>query len=65
MAPEQFDDAKTADARCDVYSLGATLYMAVTGRLPFDAVYVAASLGEEDQGGHRPPAGWPRSSASG
>src|SRR5262249_20076947 len=34
MAPEQFSDAKHADARCDIYSLGATLYMAVTGQLP-------------------------------
>ncbi len=37
MAPEQFADAKTAGVRCDVYSLGATLYAAVTGKLPFDA----------------------------
>jgi len=35
MAPEQFQDAKRVDVRCDVYSLGATLYMAVTGSMPF------------------------------
>ncbi|MER3414998.1 MAG: serine/threonine protein kinase [Gemmataceae bacterium] len=35
MAPEQFRDAKGADVRCDIYSLGATLYMMVTGELPF------------------------------
>lgn len=35
MAPEQFRNAKNADIRCDIYSLGATLYMMVTGDLPF------------------------------
>jgi serine/threonine protein kinase len=35
MAPEQFRNAKNADVRCDVYSLGATLYMLVTGTIPF------------------------------
>jgi eukaryotic-like serine/threonine-protein kinase len=35
MAPEQFEDARNADARSDLYSLAATLYMAVTGQLPF------------------------------
>ncbi|MCC6419765.1 MAG: protein kinase [Gemmataceae bacterium] len=35
MAPEQFRNAKNADARCDIYSLAATLYMMVTGELPF------------------------------
>jgi len=35
MAPEQFRDAKNADERCDIYSLGATLYQMVTGELPF------------------------------
>jgi serine/threonine protein kinase len=37
MAPEQFEDARRADARSDLYSLAATLYMAVTGQLPFQA----------------------------
>ncbi len=35
MAPEQFRDAKNVDVKCDVYSLGATLYMALTGLVPF------------------------------
>ncbi len=36
IAPEQFRDAKSADVRCDIYGLAATLYMALTGKLPFD-----------------------------
>jgi serine/threonine protein kinase len=35
MAPEQFRNAKNADVRCDIYSLAATMYMMVTGELPF------------------------------
>jgi serine/threonine protein kinase len=35
MAPEQFRNAKNADVRCDVYSVAATLYMMVTGQVPF------------------------------
>ena len=44
MAPEQFASAKTADARCDVYSLAATLYNTVTGQIPFDADFPLAIL---------------------
>jgi serine/threonine protein kinase len=35
MAPEQFENAQKADARSDLYSLAATLYMTVTGTVPF------------------------------
>jgi serine/threonine protein kinase len=35
MAPEQFRNAKNADIRCDIYSMAATLYMMVSGELPF------------------------------
>jgi serine/threonine-protein kinase len=37
MSPEQFEDAKRADERSDLYSLAATLYALVTGQLPFRA----------------------------
>jgi serine/threonine protein kinase len=35
MAPEQITDARRADPRSDIYSLGATWYHMVTGRPPF------------------------------
>lgn len=35
MAPEQFRNAKNVDVRCDIYSLGATMYMMLTGSVPF------------------------------
>ncbi|MCI0460560.1 MAG: protein kinase [Gemmataceae bacterium] len=37
MAPEQYEDAQRVDARCDIYGLAATLYMVVTGEVPFRA----------------------------
>jgi eukaryotic-like serine/threonine-protein kinase len=35
MAPEQLRNASRATRRCDIYSLAATLYMAVTGEPPY------------------------------
>lgn len=35
LAPEQAEDAINVDARADMYSLGCTLYYALTGRPPF------------------------------
>ncbi|MBL8910225.1 MAG: protein kinase [Archangium sp.] len=37
MAPEQFFDARSVDARADVYSVSAMLYELLSGKLPFDA----------------------------
>jgi serine/threonine protein kinase len=34
-APEQFEDARSADPRSDIYALAGTLYQALTGEAPF------------------------------
>ena len=36
MSPEQTQDAKRVDERCDVYGMGVTLYELLTGNLPVE-----------------------------
>jgi serine/threonine protein kinase len=44
MAPEQFKNAKNASIRCDIYSLGASLYQMVTGVIPFEGCDVVQTM---------------------
>jgi CRP-like cAMP-binding protein len=44
LSPEEARGAKTLDARSDVWSVGATLYTAATGRRPFEEATREATL---------------------
>jgi serine/threonine protein kinase len=44
MAPEQARDARSADIRADIYSLGCTFYHLLTGSAPFGHVPVVDKL---------------------
>jgi serine/threonine protein kinase len=44
MAPEQINNGRDADVRADIYSLGCTLYLLLTCRLPFQGDDVGTKL---------------------
>ncbi len=44
IAPEQAQNARRADIRSDIYSLGCTLYRALTGKLPFGGADLTEKL---------------------
>jgi serine/threonine protein kinase len=56
MAPEQIVDPSAVTAAADVYSLGATLYHALTGRAPFLASTVHETLRQAQLDEPVPPA---------
>ncbi len=44
LAPEQAKDARTADIRADIYSMGCVLYHCLTGRPPFTESSIMAQM---------------------
>jgi serine/threonine-protein kinase len=55
LAPEQFDDLSYADARTDIYSLGATLYRMATGMVPYKGRNLATLRRMHQKGALIPP----------
>ena len=63
VAPEQFEDAKRAGVPADIYGLGATLYHALTGVLPFQGKRNLQILRKKIQNDFAPPAAWCQASS--
>src|SRR5262249_2968478 len=55
QAPEQGKNSAAVDQRADFYSLGVTLYHAVTGRLPFTGLNAAQVMVKHLQEPPAPP----------
>ena len=53
-SPEQVRDAKTVDARSDVYSLGCVLYACLVGRPPFVADSLLGMITAKEKGSYVP-----------
>jgi serine/threonine protein kinase len=53
-APEQLRDARSADTRADIYSLGCTLYCLLTGLSPFPGASAYEIFLAQEAGGVKP-----------
>ncbi len=54
MAPEQAKDFSKVDRRTDIYSLGVTLYKALTGKVPYDGRSPIEVMLKAIEGKHTP-----------
>jgi serine/threonine protein kinase len=53
-SPEQIKDAKGADARSDIYTLGCVFYACLVGQPPFDANTLVGLIKAKDKGTYKP-----------
>lgn len=56
IPPEQIGDARNADKRADIYSLGVVVYEALTGKTPFPGTFNAETIALIQKGRYTPAA---------